>query len=452
MTQPFQGRPPEFVPKLVIALSEGYGLSRFGRDLLAGLAVAIIAVPLGLAIAISSGATPAQGLLTVVIGGFFISLLGGSRTQIGGPTAAFIVTVYGVIHEHGYDGLILATLMAGIILFAAALMRVGTLVRYVPEPVIRGFTVGIAVVIVVSQIKDVFGLSGVEVPSEVYDKLHVLWEMRGSFTPEALLVALGSLAIILAIRMWNTRFPGLVIAVVVAAVVVEVFHLPVDTIASRFGPLDFALQPPHLPALSYAKVIDLLPSALVIAFLAGIESLLSAMVADKMTGSNHRSNTEILGQGVANIASALMGGLPGHGRHRPHRDQYPRWRHHTGGRAEPRRLRFAVSHLRVAADRLSAAAGTCFGSVDRCLDDERAAQADRRPRTQWPQRHGDPVDAGPDRFCRSDAGHRPRDHRLAGLPLPTPRGAATRLGRARGVSLLSSHVRSRKTGFQLSCT
>ncbi|MBU1175916.1 MAG: SulP family inorganic anion transporter [Alphaproteobacteria bacterium] len=313
MTQNFQGRPPEFVPKLVIALREGYGLTQLGHDLLAGLAVAIIAVPLGLAIAISSGATPEQGLLTVVVGGFLISLLGGSRTQIGGPTAAFIVTVYSVIHMHGYDGLVLATLMAGIILVVAALLRVGTLVRYVPEPVIRGFTVGIAVVIVLSQIKDVFGLSDAEVPSDVYDKLRALWEIRDSFTPAALLVALGSLAIIIAIRMWSTRFPGLVIAVVVAAAVVEVFHLPVETIASRFGPLVFELKPPHLPDLSYAKVVDLLPSALVIAFLAGIESLLSAMVADKMTGSSHRSNTEILGQGIANLGSALMGGLPATG-------------------------------------------------------------------------------------------------------------------------------------------
>lgn len=313
MTQPFQGRPPEFVPKLIIALREGYGLSQLGHDLLAGLAVAIIAVPLGLAIAISSGATPAQGLLTVVVGGFLISLLGGSRTQIGGPTAAFIVTVYSVIHTHGYDGLVIATLMAGVILVVAALMRVGTLVRYVPEPVIRGFTVGIAIVIVLSQIKDVFGLSGAAIPSDVYEKMHVLWEIRDSFTPAALLVALGSLAIIIGIRMWSPRFPGLVVAVVVAAVVVEIFQLPVDTIASRFGPLSFELQPPRLPELSYSRLVDLLPSALVIAFLAGIESLLSAMVADKMTGSNHRSNTEILGQGVANIASALMGGLPATG-------------------------------------------------------------------------------------------------------------------------------------------
>lgn len=313
MTQPFQGRPPEFMPKLFIALGEGYGVTQLGHDLLAGLAVAIIAVPLGLAIAISSGAGPEQGLLTVVVGGFLISLLGGSRTQIGGPTAAFIVTVYSVIQAHGYDGLVIATLMAGIILVVAALMRVGTLVRYVPEPVIRGFTVGIAVVIVFSQVKDVFGLSGADVPSDVYDKMRVLWEMRDSFTPAALMVALGSLAIIIGIRMWSTRFPGLVVAVIAAAVVVEVFHLPVDTIASRFGPLSFELKPPHLPDLSYAKIVDLLPSALVIAFLAGIESLLSAMVADKMTGSNHRSNTEMLGQGLANLGSALMGGLPATG-------------------------------------------------------------------------------------------------------------------------------------------
>lgn len=313
MTQSIQGRPPEFVPKLVIALQEGYGFGQLGHDLLAGLAVAIIAVPLGLAIAIASGAGPQEGLLTVVVGGFFISLLGGSRTQIGGPTAAFIVTVYRVIHEHGYDGLVTATLMAGVILIFAALMRVGTLVRYVPEPVIRGFTVGIAVVIVLGQVKDAFGFNGAEVPADVYDKIQVLWSMRDSFSPWAFAIAAGSLAIIIAIRMWSTKFPGLVVAVIVASLVVAVFHLPVETIGSRFGALTFALPTPHLPDLSYAQVSALLPSALVIAFLAGIESLLSAMVADKMTGSNHRSNTEMLGQGIANAASALLGGLPATG-------------------------------------------------------------------------------------------------------------------------------------------
>ena len=372
MTQPIQGRPPEFIPKLFIALREGYGLSQFGHDLLAGLAVAIIAVPLGLAIAIASGASPQEGLLTVVIGGFFISLLGGSRTQIGGPTAAFIITVFRIIHEHGYDGLVLATMMAGVILVLAALMRIGTLVRYVPEPVIRGFTVGIAIVIVVGQLKDVFGLSGANIPPDVYEKLQVMWSIRDSFSPWALAVAAGSLGIIILIRMWSTKFPGLVVAVIIASIVVAIFNLPVETIGSRFGDLQFTLPAPHLPEISYQRLVSLLPAALVIAFLAGIESLLSAMVADKMTGSNHRSNSEILGQGIANFFSALFGGLPATGAIARTAHQYPGRGQDAGGRHQSRRLCPPVSDIGGTTYFLPATAGTGGRAFDRCLDDERA--------------------------------------------------------------------------------
>jgi len=313
MFRSFLGRPPEIVPKLVITLREGYGASDLMRDLLAGFAVAIVALPLSIAIAIASGAGPNEGLITLIVGGILISLLGGSRTQIGGPTAAFIVVVYSVIHEFGFDGLLTATIMAGGILVIAGLLRVGSLVRHVPEPVIRGFTVGIAIVIIFSQFKDVLGLSGAEVPAEFFAKLEALWSIRQSFNPAALLVALGTLAVIIGFRVWNPKFPGLVVAVVLAALIVAVFNVPVDTIASRFGQLDFTLAAPKLPDLSPSRLIELLPSAFTIAFLAGIESLLSAMVADRMSGGNHRANTEMLGQGVANAASAMMGGLPATG-------------------------------------------------------------------------------------------------------------------------------------------
>lgn len=313
MSDNIQGRPPEFLPKIITTLRENYRVPDLMRDLIAGLAVAIVALPLSIAIAIASGAAPKAGLVTLIIGGFLISLLGGSRTQIGGPTAAFIVVVFATIHNHGFDGLLTATFLAGIILIIAALFRVGSLVRYVPEPVIRGFTIGIAIVIIASQIKDIFGLTGADIPADFLARVEALWSIRQSFNPAALFIALGTLAIITAFRLAVPKFPGLVVAVVVAACVVVVFDLPVETLHSRFGTLAFSLPIPQLPDLGVAKLTEMLPSALVIAFLAGIESLLSAMVADNMTGSRHRSNTEVLGQGVANAAAALMGGLPATG-------------------------------------------------------------------------------------------------------------------------------------------
>lgn len=302
-----------FAPKILTTIREGYGLADLARDAAAGLSVAIVAVPLAIAIAIASGATPQVGLVTVVVAGLLISLLGGSRTQIGGPTAAFIVVVYGVVHTHGFDGLLTATLLAGAILVVAALCRVGSLVRHVPEPVIRGFTIGIAVVIVLGQLKDIFGLSGGEVPAEFFERFAALWEMRQSFNPLALGVAALTVAAIVLLRRFAPKLPGLVIAVLVATLLVAGLGLPVETIASRFGALEFAIPAPALPDLSPSRVTQMLPSAFVIAFLAGIESLLSAMIADRLSGGRHRPNTEMLAQGAANLGSALFGGLPATG-------------------------------------------------------------------------------------------------------------------------------------------
>lgn len=299
-------------PKLLTTL-KGYTPALFGADVIAGVTVAMVAIPLSIAIAIASGATPAVGLVTAIVAGFLISLLGGSRVQIGGPTGAFIVVVFGVIAAHGYDGLVLATLMAGLILLAAGLLRAGNLIAYVPEAVINGFTIGIAIIIGTSQLKDFFGLTTGKVPADFLEKIPVLWAARASFNWSAFGIGLAAVAMILVLRRLFPKLPGLIVAVAVASLAVAALGLPVDTIASRYGELPRYLPVPGLPAISVARLQELLPSALVIAFLAGIESLLSAMVADRMIAGNHRPNAEILAQGWANIASSLFGGLPATG-------------------------------------------------------------------------------------------------------------------------------------------
>ena len=282
-------------------------------DLLAGLTVAMVAIPLSIAIAIASGAPPATGLITAIVGGLLISLLGGSKVQIGGPTGAFVVVVYYVIAQHGYDGLVLATLMAGVILLLAGVLRAGNLIAYVPEAVVNGFTIGIAVIIAASQFKDLFGLTIASVPADFLEKIPVLWQARASANWPALGLGLGTLLLIVALRRFLPRWPGLIAAMALASVLVAAMHLPVDTIQSRYGELPSQLPLPVLPMITPARLIELLPSALTIAFLAAIESLLSAMVADRMIGSHHRPNAEVLAQGWANIGSALFGGLPATG-------------------------------------------------------------------------------------------------------------------------------------------
>ncbi|UOA27178.1 SulP family inorganic anion transporter [Pseudosulfitobacter sp. DSM 107133] len=299
-------------PKILTTLAT-YDRSQFTDDLIAGVTVAMIALPLSLAIAIASGAAPEKGLVTAIVAGFLISALGGSRVQIGGPTGAFIVVVFGVIAEHGYDGLVLATFMAGIIMLIAGYLRAGNLVAYVPEPVINGFTIGIGIIIATSQLKDLFGLQTAQVPAEFLAKIETLWAARDSTSGVALGIGALTMILIVALRRLAPKFPGLIVAVGATSALVALTALPVDTIYSRFGALPNTLPVPALPEISIARMIELLPSAFVIAFLAGIESLLSAMVADRMIGGHHRPNAEVLAQGFANIGSSLFGGLPATG-------------------------------------------------------------------------------------------------------------------------------------------
>lgn len=299
-------------PKLLTTLRD-YTAAQFAADSIAGATVAMVALPLSIAIAIASGADPAKGLITAIVAGLLISLLGGSRVQIGGPTGAFIVVVYGVIAQHGYDGLVLATLMAGAILILAGLLRAGNLIAFVPEAVVNGFTIGIAIIIASSQLKDFLGLSTAAMPAEFLPKLEALWAARSSLNPSALGMGIAALLLIILLRRLFPRFPGLIVAMAVISGGIALGHLPVDTIASRYGELPATLPRPVIPVITLARLTELLPSALVIAFLAAIESLLSAMVADRMIESSHRPNAEVLAQGWANIGSALFGGLPATG-------------------------------------------------------------------------------------------------------------------------------------------
>ena len=285
----------------------------FLGDSLAGITVALVALPLSIAIAIASGADPKAGLVTAIVAGFLISLLGGSRVQIGGPTGAFIVVVAGIIEQHGFDGLLLATLMAGVILTIGGLLRAGRFITLVPEPVIEGFTVGIACIIAVSQLKDLLGLTATKVSADLVQALPALWAARDAVNPMALSIGLLSVAGIALLRRIVPWFPGSLLVIAAASAAVALHALPVDTIHSRFGSLPTGLPAPSLPHVSIARISALLPSAFIIAFLAAVESLLSAIVADRMIGGRHRSNAELLAQGAANIASPLFGGLPATG-------------------------------------------------------------------------------------------------------------------------------------------
>lgn len=305
-------RDPLFHPKILTTLS-GYDRHTALSDIIAGISVSLVAFPLAIAIAIASGARPEAGLITVVIAGVLISLLGGSRVQIGGPTGAFIVVVAGVVAEHGYDGLLTATLMAGIILVIAGFTRMGNLIKFIPEAVINGFTIGIAVIIGASQLADALGIELPHQPSEFIPKIAALWEARDGASLGVAFLTIGTLVMLAVLRRFWPRFPGLIVAVIVGSGIALAMGPDVATISSRFGELSASIPAPALPDLSWGRLSELLPSAITIAFLAGVESLLSAMVADRMSGNNHRSNTEIIAQGVANIASPLFGGLPATG-------------------------------------------------------------------------------------------------------------------------------------------
>ncbi len=299
-------------PKILSTLPD-YTRSLFLKDAIAGVTVAMVALPLSLAIAIASGADPAKGLVTAIVAGFLISLLGGSRVQIGGPTGAFIVVVFSVIAEHGYDGLVMATFMAGLILLFAGYFRAGNLIRLIPEPVINGFTIGIAIIIATSQLKDLFGLSVPETPAEFLAKIEVLWAARPTFSLASGVIGFSTMVLIVLFRRAAPKLPGLIVAVACTSAIVAFAGLPVDTIGSRFGDLPNTLPWPAMPVISLERVVELIPSALVIAFLAGVESLLSAMVADRMISDHHRPNAELLAQGAANIGSSLFGGMPATG-------------------------------------------------------------------------------------------------------------------------------------------
>jgi sulfate permease, SulP family len=299
-----------YVPKLVTVLREGYGLSDVRADVLSGLTVAIVALPLSMAIAIASGVTPDRGLYTAVVGGFIVSLLGGSRFQIGGPAGAFIVLVALTVERHGVEGTILATAMAGAFLIVAGLLRLGTYIKFIPYPVTVGFTAGIAVIILASQLKDLFGitLAGKE-PGEFVPKLEALAQGLQTARLPAIAVSVVCIAIIVVLRWLRPHWPGILIAVAVAALATWALALPIETIGTRFGGIPRQLPYPAWPSFSLAKAQAVLPDAIAFALLGAIESLLSAVVADGMTGRRHRSNCELVAQGFANIGSALFGGI-----------------------------------------------------------------------------------------------------------------------------------------------
>jgi sulfate permease, SulP family len=309
-----QLKPPTFAelyaPKLLTVLREGYGLADLRADVVSGLTVAIVALPLSMAIAIASGVTPDRGLYTAVIGGFIVSLLGGSRFQIGGPAGAFIVLVALTAERQGVDGVILATAMAGVFLIAAGYLRLGSYIKFIPYPVTVGFTAGIAVIIFASQLKDLLGITlTTKEPGELIPKLEVLARGLHTANLSAVAVAVVSIAVIVVLKKLRPNWPGILIAVAVAAFATWALSLPVETIGSRFGGIPRELPWPAWPAFSLQKARAVLPDAIAFALLGAIESLLSAVVADGMTGRRHRSNCELVAQGFANIASALFGGI-----------------------------------------------------------------------------------------------------------------------------------------------
>jgi sulfate permease, SulP family len=297
-------------PKLVTTLGEGYSLDKLRQDAVAGLTVAVVALPLSMAIAVASGVTPERGLFTAIVGGFLVSALGGSRFQIGGPAGAFIVLVAATVAQLGVNGLLLTVLVSGVMLTLIGATGLGSLIRYMPHPVTVGFTCGIAVTIFASQITDLFGLTlaGPE-PGPLLAKLIVLGHALPTLNWSALGIGAGTAGLIFALRQWRPTWPGMLIAIAIVSVVALVLQLPVETIGTRFGEIPHSLPAPHVPEFSYDLLLQVLPAAFSFTLLGGVESLLSAKVADSMTGRKHRSNMELVAQGIANIASALFGGI-----------------------------------------------------------------------------------------------------------------------------------------------
>ncbi|MGH6870340.1 MAG: SulP family inorganic anion transporter [Rhizomicrobium sp.] len=297
-------------PKLTAILAEGYSLASFRKDAVAALTVAVVALPLSMAIAVASGVAPQRGLYAAIVGGVIVSALGGSRFQIGGPAGAFIVLVAATVSKFGLNGLLVTILMSGAMLTLLGLLRIGSLIRYIPQAVTVGFSCGIAATILASQLKDMGGLhlAGPE-PGPFFSKLAALGDAIPTLNPVALCVGLGSAVLIFALRRWRPKWPGMLIAVVLGSIGVAALHLPAETIGSHFGGIPNGLGRPGFPHISWVLAIAVFPSAFSFTLLGGIESLLSAKVADGMTGRIHRSNMELVAQGIANIASALFGGI-----------------------------------------------------------------------------------------------------------------------------------------------
>ena len=302
-----------FLPRSIECLRQGYTLSTFLHDLVAGLTVGLVALPLAMAFAIASGVSPQAGLYTAVVAGFLISALGGSRTQIGGPTGAFVVIVAGIVARFGVSGLALVSLMAGIMLLIMGFTGLGAAVKYIPRPITIGFTNGIALLIASTQIKDFFGLRTPAVPSEFIARLRLLLHYAATTRWQTVAVAAASLAIILLLPRFTRRIPGSIVALLLTTLAVALFHLPVETIGSRFGGIPQGFPHFAFPDFHAEHIVPLLPSAFTVALLAAVESLLSAVVADGMSGDRHNSNVELVAQGIANVVSPLFGGIPATG-------------------------------------------------------------------------------------------------------------------------------------------
>jgi len=301
-----------FVPKLVTTLKD-YNRQQFANDLTAGVIVGIVALPLAIAFAIASGVSPERGLITAIVAGFLISALGGSRVQIGGPTGAFVIIVYGIVQKYGLEGLTAATLLAGVMLLAMGFARLGSVIKFVPSPLVTGFTSGIAVIIFSSQVKDFLGLCMGAVPANFFEKVAAYGSNIGTVSTPALGVALLSLLIIMLWPRVNRRIPGAFVALIATTALVQMAGIDVETVGSRFGTISATIPPPVLPRLGIAEWTALVTPAFSIALLGAVESLLSAVVADGMIGSRHRANMELVAQGIANIASPLFGGIPATG-------------------------------------------------------------------------------------------------------------------------------------------
>lgn len=304
---------PEFYPKTYTVLKKGYSVKTFFSDLQASISVAIVSLPLAMALAIASGCPPDRGLYTSVIAGFLVSLLGGSRHQVAGPTAAFVVVVFNIVNKFGYDGLVIATIMAGIMLIGAGIMRLGTIIQYLPFPITTGFTTGIGITLLVSQIKDLLGLNIAKVPGDFIDKILCFYQNIHTINGYTVALSIMTIALIYGLQNWKPKLPRFLIAFGFSTLLTVILGLDIDTIASKCGEIPRAIPVPAIPYFSWNLLVKLFPSAFTIAFLAGIESLLSCVIADSIAGTKHRSNCELIAQGIGNIASVIFGGIPATG-------------------------------------------------------------------------------------------------------------------------------------------